>query len=111
MAIQDKIFAVVLAVGFGGLTLLSQKLAAKKPKYLKEYNNSKSTNAQQEQQQKQMKMMNIIMTVMFVFMSLSSTSLALYWLIGAIYQLFQSFIGRKINERNYYKAQKKSSIV
>lgn len=110
-AIQDKIFAVVLAVGFGGLTLLSQKLAAKKPKYLKEYNNSKSTNAQQEQQQKQMKMMNIIMTVMFVFMSLSSTSLALYWLIGAIYQLFQSFIGRKINERNYYKAQKKSSIV
>ena len=110
-AIQDKIFAVVLAVGFGGLTLLSQKLAAKKPKYLKEYNNSKSTNAQQEQQQNQMKMMNIIMTVMFVFMSLSSTSLALYWLIGAIYQLFQSFIGRKINERNYYKAQKKSSIV
>lgn len=110
-AIQDKIFAVVLAVGFGGLTLLSQKLAAKKPKYLKEYNNSKSTNAQQEQQQKQMKMMNIIMTVMFVFMSLSSTSLALYWLIGTIYQLFQSFIGRKINERNYYKAQKKSSIV
>ena len=110
-AIQDKIFAVVLAVGFGGLTLLSQKLAAKKPKYLKEYNNSKSTNAQEEKQQKQMKMMNNIMTVMFVFMSLSSTSLALYWLIGAIYQLFQSFIGRKINERNYYKAQKKSSIV
>ena len=110
-AIQDKIFAVVLAVGFGGLTLLSQKLAAKKPKYLKEYNNSKSTNAQQEQQQKQMKMMNIIMTVMFVFMSLSSTSLALYWLIGAIYQLLHRFIGRKINERNYYKAQKKSSIV
>ena len=31
-AIQDKIFAVVLAVGFGGLTLLSHKLAAKTPK-------------------------------------------------------------------------------
>lgn len=108
--VQDKLFAVVLAVGFGALTMLSQKLASRKPKYMKEYQNRPSTS-QQEQQQKQMKTMNIIMTVMFVFMSLSSTSLALYWLIGAVYQLFQSFIGRKINERNYYKAQNKSTVI
>ena len=58
-----------------------------------------------------MKMMSYVMTFMFVFMSLSSTSLALYWLIGAIYQIFQSFVGRKLNEINYYKAQKKSTVL
>ncbi|MDE5715174.1 MAG: YidC/Oxa1 family membrane protein insertase [Anaeroplasmataceae bacterium] len=108
--IHDKIFAVVLAVGFGALTLLSQKLAARKPKYVKDYNRNVQTN-QQDQQQKQMKIMNIVMTVMFVFMSLSSTSLALYWIIGAIYQLFQSFIGRKLNELKYYKTQKKGQVI
>ena len=108
---RDKIFAVVLALAFGGLTLLSQKLSSKKPSYMKDYNRNKTVNAQQDQQQKQMKMMSNIMTIMFVFMALSSTSLALYWLIGAIYQLFQSFVGRKINELNYKKAQEKSSII
>lgn len=110
-AIQDKIFAVVLAVAFGGLTLLSQKLASRKPKYVKEYAGSRLKTQQQEQQQKQMKIMNVVMTIMFVFMSLSSTSLALYWLIGAIYQIFQSFIGRKMNEINYNKAQKKATVL
>lgn len=109
--IQDKIFAVVLALGFGGLTLLSQKLAARKPKYMKDYQKNQPASAQQTQQQKQMKMMNLIMTIMFIGMSLSSTSLALYWLIGAIYQLFQSFVGRKLNEIKYKKAQNKSSII
>lgn len=110
-AIQDKIFAIVLAVGFGGLTLLSQKLAQKKPKYLQKQNNYRTADKPQDQQQKQMKMMSYVMTIMFVFMSLSSTSLALYWLIGAIYQIFQGFVGRKINERNYYKAQNKATVI
>ncbi|HRF70331.1 MAG: YidC/Oxa1 family membrane protein insertase [Anaeroplasmataceae bacterium] len=110
-AIRDKVFAVVIALAFGALTILSQKLASRKPKYLKEYNQGRSANSQQEQQQKQMKMMSYVMTFMFVFMSLSSTSLALYWLIGAIYQIFQSFVGRKLNEINYYKAQKKSTVL
>lgn len=110
-AIQDKIFALVIAIGFGALQLLSQKLASKKPKYMKEYAQDRVKSQQQQDQQKQMKMMNYVMVIMFVFMSLSSTSLALYWLIGAVYQLFQSYIGRKLNERNYNKAQEKSSII
>lgn len=108
--IRDKIFAVVLAVAFGAINILSQRLAARKPKYLKQYNN-RPGNSKQESQQKQMKIMSYVMTIMFVFMSLSSTSLALYWIIGAIYQLFQSFVGRKLNEINYYKAQKKSTVI
>lgn len=109
--IQDKIFAAVLAAGFAALNLLSQKLASKKPSYMKEYASNRVQTQQQEQQQRQMKMMNYVMTAMFVFMALQSTSLALYWVIGAVYQLFQSFIGRKINERNYKKAQEKSTVI
>lgn len=108
--IQDKIFAAVLAAGFAALNLLSQKLASKKPSYMKDYASNR-VQTQQQEQQKQMKMMNYIMTAMFVFMALQSTSLALYWVIGAIYQLFQSYIGRKINERNYKKAQEKSTVI
>ena len=110
-AIQDKIFALVLAVGFGALNILSQKLASKKPSYMKEYANDRVKTQQQLDQEKQMKMMSYVMTGMFVVMSLSSTSLALYWLIGAIYQLFQSFVGRKLNEHNYKKAQEKDLII
>ena len=52
--------------------------------------------------------MMLVMNVMFVFMSLSSTALAIYWLIGGIYQIFQSYVGRKLNERHYEKFQKEN---
>lgn len=109
--LKNKLFAVALALIFGGLTLLSQKLASRQPKYVKDYQKNRPQTAQAEQSQKTMKIMNYVMTIMFVFMSLTSTSLALYWVIGAVYQIFQSFIGRKLNERNYYKAQKKSTVI
>ncbi len=109
--LKNKLFAVALALIFGGLTLLSQKLASRQPKYVKDYQKNRPQTAQAEQSQKTMKIMNYVMTIMFVMMSLTSTSLALYWVIGAVYQLFQSFIGRKLNERNYYKAQKKSTVI
>lgn len=101
---HDKVFAVVIALMFGAVTIISQKLATRKPSYQKNYPNK---NPKADDQAKQMKMMNSIMTVMFVIMSLSSTSLALYWLIGGIYQLGQSQVGRIMNERNYYKMKVK----
>ena len=58
-----------------------------------------------------MNLMMIIMNVMFVFMSLSSTSLGIYWLIGGVYQIGQTQIGRLINELNYEKQQKKNNII
>lgn len=106
--LHDKIFAVVIALAFGALQILQQKLSSRPPKYQKKYPNSK--NQKQDQQQKQMKWMMMIMNVMFVFMSLSSTSLALYWLIGAVYQIFQSQVGRKINEIQYKKMKEKNNL-
>lgn len=107
-AVHDKIFAVVIALLFGGIQILQQKLSSKPPKYQKQHPNAKS--AQQASQQKQMNIMLMVMNVMFVFMALNSTSLAIYWLIGAIYQIFQSQIGRKINEKQYYKLKEKNNL-
>ena len=107
--VKDKIFGLVIALLFGGVTFLQQKLGQRPLKYQKKYRDAK--NQQQTQQQGQMKWMMIIMNVMFVFMSLSSTSLGIYWLIGGIYQIGQSQIGRMINEHNYEKAQKRNNII
>ena len=54
--------------------------------------------------------MMMVMNVMFVFMALSNTSLGIYWLIGAVYQIFQSQVGRKINEMQYYKMKEKNNL-
>ncbi len=105
--VKDKIFGIVIALLFGAIQILSQKLGQRPPKYQKKYPNAKT---QESQQQKTMKTMMIVMNVVFVFMALQSTSLAIYWLIGAIYQLFQSQVGRWINERQYYKLQEKNKF-
>ena len=107
--VKDKIFGLVVALLFGGVTFLQQKLGQRPLKYQKKYRDVK--NQQQSQQQGQMKWMMIIMNVMFVFMSLSSTSLGIYWLIGGVYQIGQTQIGRMINEHNYEKAQKRNNII
>ena len=109
--IWDKVFAAVLAAAYAAITLFSQHLAQKKPSYMKDYQKNRPMTQQQEQQQKQMKMMNYMMVIMFVFMALSSTSLALYWFIGGAYQIFQSFVGRKLNERKYKKTQQKGQVI
>ena len=108
--VWDKVFALTIALIYAAITLLSQHLAQKKPSYMKDYQKKQPATQQQEQQQKQMKMMNYMMVFMFVFMALSSTSLALYWLIGGVYQIFQSFVGRKLNERKYLKTQQKGQV-
>ena len=107
--VADKIFAAVLAASFVGINLLSQKLAQRPPKYQKQRPNQVETE-QQKMQKQQTKFMMIMMQVMFGFMSLQSTSLALYWLIGGIYQIGQSQIGRIINEKQYEKMKEKENL-
>ena len=103
---KDRILCVVIALLYAGITFLSQKLAQRKPSYMRKT----SYNVKGNDQAKQMRIMNIVMIVMFFFIALSSTALGIYWLIGAIYQIFQSYIGRKMNERAYYKMKKESMM-
>ena len=106
---QDIAFGIVISLLFAGVTYLSQQLAKRKPKWQK--NRVTIQTAEQEQQAKMMNIMNIVMIAMFIFFSLSSTALAVYWLIGGIYQLFQSFVGRKMNEKKYYKLKAQNNII
>lgn len=101
----DKWFALVVAILFAGITFLSQKLSSKTPSYVKKRPNAGTS--QSDQMAKQMKFMNYFMIFMFFVMSLQSTSLAVYWLVGGVYQLLQSHIGRKMNEKNYNKMKNK----
>jgi len=105
--VKDKMFALVIALLFGGITFLQQKLSQRPLSYQKKYKNEQN----QQKNQNQMKWVMTIMNVMFVFMSLSNTALAVYWLIGGIYQIGQSQIGRAINEHNYKKAQENNIII
>ena len=57
-----------------------------------------------------MKWVMIIMNVMFGFMALSNTTLGIYWLIGAVYQIFQSEVGRFINNKKYEKMQARPDV-
>ncbi len=107
---QDIAFGIVLSLLFAGVNLLSQKLAQRKPKWQRNRPEQVKTQ-QQESQARMMKMMNLVMTFMFVFMSLSSTALALYWLVGGLYQLLQSAIGRKLNEKKYYQMKNSNNII
>ncbi len=102
----DKFFSALVAVAFVGITLLQQKLSQRPPRYQKQRPQDKN---QKNQQANQMKWVMIIMNVVFGFMALSNTTLGIYWLIGAIYQIGQSQIGRLINERRYYRLQEKQS--
>ncbi|RIA75546.1 YidC/Oxa1 family membrane protein insertase [Anaeroplasma bactoclasticum] len=104
----DKVFAAVVAVLFVAMTILSQKLSQRPQKYQKIHPQDKNKQADQG---KQMKYMMVIMNVMFGFMALSNTSLGIYWLIGSIYQLFQSQVGRWINAYKWEKAQKQNNII
>ncbi len=106
--VKDRIFGLVVALLFGLITFLQQKLGQRPMKYQKRYPKDQKTKTQQ---QNQMKWMMIIMNVMFVFMALRSTSLAIYWLIGGVYQMGQSQIGRWINEKRYEKAQNSVEII
>ena len=102
----DFFFGVFIAASFVGITFLQQKLAQRPPKYQKQRPNDKKN-----QQPNQMKYVMIIMNVMFAFMALSNTTLGIYWLIGAFYQILQSQVGRKINEHKYNKAVKQNADV
>ncbi|MCR5231984.1 MAG: YidC/Oxa1 family membrane protein insertase [Acholeplasmatales bacterium] len=102
----DKVFAVVVALLFVGITILSQKLGQRPPKYQKVHPQDKLKN--KNNQGNQMKWMMLIMNVMFGFMALSNTALGIYWLIGGIYQLFQSQVGRWVNELKWEKMQKQN---
>lgn len=109
--LHDRIFGYVIAILFGILTITSQKLAQRKPSYQKDYKAPVVVGQKgQPDQAKSMQTMMYFMNIMFVIFALQSTSLAIYWIIGSAYQILQAQIGRKINEKNYYKMKQEHNL-
>lgn len=102
---------VILAILVFGTNILLTYLSSRKPKYLKETHKHSPKSKESEQQQKMMQMMPYIFAVMMFGIALSSNSLALYWIIGNLYSLFQTSINRIINEKKYSKEQNVDLVV
>ena len=89
-------------------------LMTREAQYISSFQNYDIKNNQmpndKKNQKNQMKWVMIIMNVMFGFMALSNTTLGIYWLIGAVYQIFQSEIGRIINNKKYEKMQARPDV-
>lgn len=96
--VSTIIAGVVLSLLVGATMFLMTYLSSKKLSYQKNIPNPNS-----DQMAKQMRFMNMFMVIMMVFMSFGSNSLALYWLIGNLYSIFQQQINRRLSEKKYYK--------
>ena len=105
--LSDKNMTIVtyILAALVGLTMyLLQTISTKQPKFMK--NTARhNLDDQAKQQESMMKFMSYFMIIMMVMASLSSKALAFYWIIGNIYSIGQTLLGRKIQEKNYYKSK------
>ncbi len=94
----------ILAILVGITMFVSQEYSMRKPKELQ---NVKYQSAQQQQSAKTMKIFSYVMILMMVSVSLSSAGIAFYWIIGNLYQIFQTFITRRTQTKRAEKLRKK----
>ncbi|PKL01159.1 MAG: hypothetical protein CVV56_02640 [Tenericutes bacterium HGW-Tenericutes-1] len=83
-----------LAIIVGGTMFLSQWLTTKRTA-AQSKNNSRYQSAQQQQTQKTMKYMMYFMVLMMAYIAIGNAGIAFYWIIGNVYQLFQSYISHR----------------
>ncbi len=82
-----------LAIIVGGTMFLSQWLTTKRT--ASQQKNNRYQNAQQQQTQKTMKYMMYFMVLMMSYIAIGNAGIAFYWIIGNMYQLFQSYISHR----------------
>ena len=103
-ATGDWILAVLV-----GLTMIASQLLST---YMSKRANAKRKNFYTQNKQKssnnQMMIMMVVMTAMMVYFAWRSAGIAFYWIIGNTYQIFQTFISKKQEERKADKAQLES---
>lgn len=101
---------VILPILVGITMVACQLVSQMKPSYAKKAYPNQQKSPQEDQTKKMMRIMMIFMTAMMVLMSFRSGTLALYWVIGNIYTIGQTFVSRKINEVKWTKAQESNTI-
>ncbi|MCB9498458.1 MAG: YidC/Oxa1 family membrane protein insertase [Bacillales bacterium] len=101
----DWILAVIVGltmIASQELTIYMSKRADKKKRNF--------YNAKKQQSNVQMRIMMAVMTVMMVAFAWKSAGIAFYWVIGNTYQMFQTFISKKQEEKKANKQQLESGV-
>ncbi|PAT02645.1 hypothetical protein CI105_01420 [Candidatus Izimaplasma bacterium ZiA1] len=95
---------IILAVLVGLIMFFYQRFAMKKPDYMQ---NKKYQTAQATQSQKTTKMMSYFMVFMLVSIAITNSGIALYWVVGNLYQFLQTYMNRKTNEKKHLESQER----
>ncbi len=96
---------IILALIVGLTMYISQKYTMNRPDYLKVKTYKKSP--QQLQQEKTMKFMMYFMVVMLTSVAFTSLGIAIYWMIGNLFQIIQTKVSRK---QMYKRLQEHNAI-
>lgn len=94
-------FSWILAALVGITMVIQQIIAQKKPKYQKNIPTPQVGN--QGSMQNSMKIMMYFMVFMMVTVAWGNNALALYWIVGNIFSLFQMLISRQLSAKKYEK--------
>ena len=101
----------LLAFIVAGTNILLTWLSTRKPAYQKQTYKHGAGSQQADQSQKMMKYMQVFMVIMMFTIALNSNALALYWIVGNTYSIFQNLIHRKVSERKYLALKNKDLVV
>lgn len=88
----DPLYILPALVGI--IMFFYQQYAMKKPDYMQ---NKKYDSAKAAQSQKTTKMMSYFMVIMLVSIAIGNAGIALYWVVGNLYQFLQTWVNRKQN--------------
>lgn len=94
----------ILAGLVGATMILLQWLSQRKPKYLKK-TVEHTQDEKAAQTAKTMKIVSYVMVIMMVIFSVRSNALALYWIIGNLFSIGQTWIHKEITRKNHEKKQ------
>ncbi len=100
--VWTQVFTGILVAIVMGTMFLSQYLGKKKASFQKNIPN-KNVNGKNNEQM--MKVMMIVSPVMMGVFAAQSAGLALYWVIGNTFQVIQTVLVRKAQEKKYKKNQ------
>ena len=91
---------ILLAAIVGTTMYFYQRYAMSKPEYLQ---NKKYDSAKQQQSQQTMKYMTYFMVIMLTSIAFTNIGIAVYWIIGNLFQFLQTYVNRKKNYKRHFE--------
>lgn len=98
----------ILALLVGLTMIASQELSTFMTKRINAKKANFYTKQQSKQNNMQQRIMMIVMTVMMIYFAWRSAGIAFYWIVGNLYQILQTFISKKQEEKRAEKLRLES---